>query len=78
MSQVYELTGVKMGNPFWLTEEQMDRLVSEGGEEKVVMIDATYLKALRMASSLRAKRKHSAAYPRLLNFRSGSYAKAGG
>ena len=32
------------------------RLASEGGEEKVVMIDATYLKAHRTASSLRAKK----------------------
>ena len=29
---------------------------SAGGEEKVVMIDATYLKAHRTASSLRAKK----------------------
>ena len=32
------------------------RVASEGGEEKVVMIDATYLKAHRTASSLRAKK----------------------
>jgi transposase len=32
----------------------MEGLASEGGEEKVVMIDATYLKAHRTASSLRA------------------------
>ena len=31
-------------------------LGSEGGEDKVVMIDATYLKAHRTASSLRAKK----------------------
>jgi transposase len=31
-------------------------LASEGGEDKVVMIDATYLKAHRTASSLRAKK----------------------
>jgi transposase len=31
-------------------------LASEGSEEKVVMIDATYLKAHRTASSLRAKK----------------------
>jgi transposase len=34
----------------------MEGLASEGGQEKVVMIDATYLKAHRTASSLRAKR----------------------
>ena len=34
----------------------MEGLASEGGEEKVVMIDATYLKAHRTASSLRAKK----------------------
>lgn len=34
----------------------MEGLDSEGGEEKVVMIDATYLKAHRTASSLRAKK----------------------
>jgi uncharacterized protein (DUF2236 family) len=33
----------------------MEGLASEGGEEKVVMIDATYLKAHRTASSLRAQ-----------------------
>ena len=33
----------------------MDGLASEGGEEKVVMIEAAYLKAHRTASSLRAK-----------------------
>ena len=33
----------------------MEGLGSAGGEEKVVMIDATYLKANRTASSLRAK-----------------------
>jgi len=32
----------------------MEGLASDGGEEKVVMIDATYLKAHRTASSLRA------------------------
>jgi hypothetical protein len=32
----------------------MEGLASEGGEEKVVMIDATYLKAHRTALSLRA------------------------
>ena len=31
-------------------------LASEGTEEKTVMIDATYLKAHRTASSLRAKK----------------------
>ena len=116
-----ELTGVKMSNLFWLTEEQIERLrpffpkshgkpwvddrrvlsgiifinrnglrwcdapreygppktlynrwrrwgdmgvfarmmeglSSDGGEEKTVMIDATYLKAHRTASSLRAKK----------------------
>ena len=35
--------------------QMMEGLASEGGEEKVVMIDATYLKAHRTASSLRAK-----------------------
>jgi transposase len=34
----------------------MEGLASEGGEERVVMIDATYLKAHRTASSLRAKK----------------------
>lgn len=34
----------------------MERLVSEGGEERVAMIDATYLKAHRKASSLRPKK----------------------
>jgi len=34
----------------------MEGLASEGGQEKVVMIDATYLKAHRTASSLRAKK----------------------
>lgn len=34
----------------------MEGLASEGCEEKVVMIDATYLKAHRTASSLRAKK----------------------
>jgi len=34
----------------------MEGLASEGGEETVVMIDATYLKAHRTASSLRAKK----------------------
>ena len=34
----------------------MDGLSSEGGEEKVVMMDATSLKAHRTASSLRAKK----------------------
>lgn len=34
----------------------MEGLASEGAEEKVVMIDATYLKAHRTASSLRAKK----------------------
>ena len=34
----------------------MEGLASEGCEEKVVMIDATYLKAHRAASSLRAKK----------------------
>jgi hypothetical protein len=34
----------------------MEGLASECGEEKVVMIDATYLKAQRTASSLRAKK----------------------
>jgi transposase len=121
MIQAPELTGVKMSNLFWLTDEQMERLkpffpkshgkprvddrrvlsgiifinrnglrwcdapreyglpktlynrwkrwgdmgvfarmmeglATEGSEEKVVMIDATYLKAHRTASSLRAKR----------------------
>ena len=34
----------------------MEGLASGGGEEKVVMIDATYLKAHRTASSLRVKK----------------------
>jgi transposase len=34
----------------------MEGLASEGGEEKTVMIDATYLKAHRTASSPRAKK----------------------
>lgn len=34
----------------------MEGLASEGCEEKVVMIDATYLEAHRTASSLRAKK----------------------
>lgn len=34
----------------------MEGLASEGCEEKVVMIDATYLKAHRTASSLRARK----------------------
>ena len=34
----------------------MEGLAFEGGEEKVVMIDATYLKAHRTASSLWAKK----------------------
>jgi hypothetical protein len=34
----------------------MEGLASKGGQEKVVMIDATYLKAHRTASSLRAKK----------------------
>jgi transposase len=34
----------------------MEGLAAEGSEEKVVMIDATYLKAHRTASSLRAKK----------------------
>jgi transposase len=34
----------------------MEALAYEGGEEKVVMIDATYLKAHCTASSLRAKK----------------------
>jgi transposase len=34
----------------------MEGLASEGSEEKVVMIDATYRKAHRTASSLRAKK----------------------
>jgi hypothetical protein len=34
----------------------MEGLASDGGEEKTVMIDATYLKAHRTASSLRAKK----------------------
>ena len=34
----------------------MEGLASEGTEQKTVMIDATYLKAHRTASSLRAKR----------------------
>jgi hypothetical protein len=32
-------------------------LASAGGEEKVVMIDATYVKAHRTASSLRTKKR---------------------
>jgi len=34
----------------------MEGLASEGGEQKTIMIDATYLKAHRTASSLRAKK----------------------
>ncbi len=34
----------------------MEELASEGGREKVVMIDATYLKSHRTAASLRAKK----------------------
>ncbi len=34
----------------------MEGLASQGGQKKVVMIDATYLKAHRTASSLRAKK----------------------
>ena len=34
----------------------MDGLVSRGAERKTIMIDATYLKAHRTASSLRVKR----------------------
>ena len=34
----------------------MEGLASVGGEEKVVMIDSTYLKAHRTASSLRVKK----------------------
>ena len=34
----------------------MEWLTSEGTEQKTVMIDATYLKAHRTASSLRAKK----------------------
>ncbi len=34
----------------------MEGLACDGGEEKTVMIDATYLKAHRTASSLRAKK----------------------
>ena len=34
----------------------MEGLASEGGQEKIVMIDTTYLKAHRTASSLRAKK----------------------
>ena len=34
----------------------MEGLASEGGEKKVVMIDATYLKAHRTALSLRVKK----------------------
>ncbi len=33
----------------------MEGLASEGTEQKTIMIDATYLKAHRTASSLRAK-----------------------
>ncbi len=121
MIQAPELTGVKMSNLFWLTDEQMERLTpffpkshgkprvddrrvlsgiifinrnglrwcdapreygppktlynrwkrwgdmgvfarmmeglaSESGDQKTIMIDATYLKAHRTASSLRAKK----------------------
>ena len=35
----------------------MEGLASKGGEQKTIMIDATYLKAHRTASSQRAKRK---------------------
>jgi hypothetical protein len=34
----------------------MEGLASEGTEQKTIMIDATYLKAHRTASSLRAKK----------------------
>ena len=34
----------------------MEGLACDGGEEKTLMIDATYLKAHRTASSLRTKK----------------------
>ena len=34
----------------------MEGLASEGGQEKVVMIDATYLKAHRTATSMAVKK----------------------
>jgi len=34
----------------------MEGLASKGSEQKTIMIDATYLKALRTASSLRSKK----------------------
>jgi hypothetical protein len=36
----------------------MEGLAAAGAEPKTVMIDATYLKAHRTASSLRVKRSH--------------------
>ena len=36
--------------------QMKEGLASEGGEEKVIMIDATYLKVHRTAPSLRAKK----------------------
>ena len=46
-----------MGMFAWM----MEGLSSDGGEEKVIMIDATSLKAHRTASSLRAKKGGPAA-----------------
>ncbi len=49
-------TIVGSGGVTWGLRADDGGLASEGGEEKVVMIDATYLKAHRTASSLRAKK----------------------
>ena len=47
--------------PFGVFTRMMEGLSSVGAERKTVMIDATYLKAHRTASSLRVKRGISAA-----------------
>jgi hypothetical protein len=45
-----------MSNLFWLTEAQMAGLAAEAAVPKTVMIDETYLKAHRTATSLRSKK----------------------
>ena len=50
------LTTLEAMGRYGVFARMMERLASEGCEEKVVMIDATYLKAHRTASSLRAKK----------------------
>lgn len=47
---------VKFVNDMVILKRETGRLASEGGEEKVVMIDATYLKAHRTILSLRVKK----------------------